>query len=129
MIAETIALGALAAVAAWDAVRRAAAAPGRYPVVSTDPGVDAGHAPGALPCPRNPPPPAGFVYWPAGRSVPAAVSAWASKALGAYPVGTIVQDRVGADVVTARVEWHTWQGATGATGGCYKGVSLFVPAA
>lgn len=97
----------------------------QYPIVTTDPGVDTTHLIGQLPCPTNPPPPDGFAIWTG--SVSPAVSAWSKHVLITYPMGTFVQDIVDGQLVAARVEWHTWRGATGETGICIKGVTLFQP--
>jgi hypothetical protein len=132
LLESAILLG-VAGTAAWDAIKSLAASggsssPAGYPIVSTDPGIVPG-APlgvGVSRCPTNPPPPAGFTYWPARTPVSSAVSAWASATLRKYPIGTFVQDVVAGQLVAARVEYHTWLGATGQTG-CFKGVSLMVP--
>ena len=92
-----------------------------YPLVYMDERVVQDHAIGALPCPANPPPPEGWVYW-AGAAGPA-LTQFAVGVLQHYPMGTVVMDLVGGELIGARVEWHTVQGATGKTG-CFKGVNL-----
>jgi hypothetical protein len=96
-----------------------------YPRLTTDPGVDASHAIGALPCPTNPPPPPGMVYWTNQAAVTQDISAWAVQQLNTQPMGTIVEDLVDGTPVAGRIEWHTVQGATGLTG-CFKGFSLLL---
>ena len=97
-------------------------------VLAVDPRVITAHQPGQLPCPNNPPPPVGWVYWKG--SVPASVGKLAAQlefAPAKYPMGTFAQAVLGAQLVAARVEWHDYQGATGAHG-CFRGTSLFRPA-
>jgi len=94
-----------------------------YPLVTEDPGVDTAHVPGTFPCPSNPAPPAGWAYWTG--PVSAAMTQFAVGVLTHYPIGSIVQDIVEGAVAMARVEWHTARGATGETGICIHGVSLF----
>ncbi len=98
-------------------------------VVAQDPRVITGHLPGHLPCPRNPPPPVGWVYWKG--NVPHAVGELAVKveyAPAQFPMGSFVQALIGGQIVAARVEWHDFQGATGKHG-CFRGTSLFRPMA
>lgn len=132
MILEVAVLGSVAGLALYEALKslagkeRAFGAPGgQYPIVTTDPGVDTTHTPGALPCPTNPGPPAGFAIWT--KHVTPGLSAFATRVLNTYPMGTFVQDIVDGQLAAARVEWHTWRGATGETGICIKGVTLFQP--
>ncbi len=96
---------------------------GAGPVVATDPRITpSGVALGVgLPCPGNPPPPAGWAYWTS--PVTAALTAWAVQMRNAYPIGTFIQAWVGGQLVGARIEYHSEQGATGATG-CFKGLNL-----
>jgi hypothetical protein len=94
-----------------------------YPIVTVDPGVNTAHSVGTLPCPGNPPPPSGWVYWTG--AVPPNLAAWAVHVLHTYPIGSIVQDLVDGELAMARVEWHTARGATGETGLCIHGVNLF----
>ena len=96
-------------------------------LVAIDPRVITAHQPGQMPCPNNPPPPVGWVYWKG--NVPAEVGKLAAQvefAPAKYPMGTFAQALLGAQLVAARVEWHDYQGATGAHG-CFRGTSLFRP--
>jgi peptidoglycan hydrolase-like protein with peptidoglycan-binding domain len=98
-------------------------------VIAQDPRVITDHQPGHLPCPRNPPPPVGWVYWKG--NVPKAAGDLAVKvefAPAQFPMGSFVQALVGGQCVAARVEWHDFQGATGKHG-CFRGTSLFRPLA
>jgi hypothetical protein len=92
-----------------------------------DPRVDATHHIGVLPCPNNPPPPIGWVYWKG--AVPALAGKLAADMLhdsAQYPMGCFVQTLIGGQLVGARVEWHDLQGATGKKG-CFRGVNLMKP--
>ena len=94
-------------------------------VVKSDPRVVTNHHIGALPCPRNPPPPSGWTYW--RGTFPAALGELAVKVQSTsaiYPMGSFVQALIGGQLVAARVEWHDYQGATGKRG-CFRGTSLF----
>ena len=98
-------------------------------LVATDPRVITDHQAGVLPCPNNPPPPVGWVYWQG--PVPHQVGELAVKvefAPARFPMGSFVQALVGGQRVAARVEWHNYQGATGRHG-CFRGTSLFRPKA
>jgi hypothetical protein len=84
---------------------------------------------GTMPCPPNPPPPAGTTLWPANRPVNSAILAWAHANLK-YPKGTVITDNVGGDDVVARLETHyhppdgpiqPW--------GCHKGCTIYAPTA
>ena len=93
-------------------------------VTAIDPRVDAAHVIGVLPCPTNPSPPVGWAYWTSQLTVTANLGVFASSILnGKYPMGSFVQAIVDGQLVGARVEWHTEQGATGARG-CFRGVNL-----
>lgn len=97
------------------------------PLVTQDPRVITDHQPGRLPCPSNPPPPLGWVYW--RGPVPLPVGNLAVKVEftpAQFPMGSFVQARIGSQLVAARVEWHDFQGATGKHG-CFRGTSLFRP--
>jgi len=92
-----------------------------------DPRVITDHQAGVLPCPSNPPPPVGWVYWQG--AVPKPVGDLAVKVEftpAQFEMGSFVQARVGDQLVGARVEWHDYQGATGKHG-CFRGTSLFRP--
>jgi hypothetical protein len=94
-------------------------------VTSVDPRVDTEHVIGALPCPRNPPPPLGWVPW-GKKPVSPSQTEFAKTVLHdatTYPMGTFVQALIDGTLVGARVEWHTFQGSTGKTG-CFRGVTL-----
>lgn len=94
-----------------------------------DPRVDATHRIGVLPCPNNPPPPIGWVYW--RDSVPALAGKLAADMLhdsAQYPMGCFVQTLIEGQLVGARVEWHDLQGASGKKG-CFRGVNLMKPSA
>lgn len=103
--------------------------PGLYddPVVVADPriaptGVPLGNG---LPCPGNPPPPVGWSYWTTG-AVSADLTAWSVQMRNQYPIGTFFMAWIDGQLVGARIEYHTYVGATGAQG-CYKGLNLLVP--
>jgi hypothetical protein len=99
------------------------------PCKEVDPRVDARHEVGVLPCPPNPPAPVGWAYW--RGAVPAAATQFATRLLhdaAAYRMGCFVQILLDSSLVGARVEWHTFQGATGKKG-CFRGVSLMQPIA
>lgn len=101
--------------------------PGEGELVSIDPGIDQHHQIGELPCPKNPPPPAGYQYW-RGVVWPE-LTEFATRVLHDsenYPIGSFVQSSVSGERVAARVEWHPEQGATGRKG-CFRGVSLMEP--
>lgn len=132
MVLQLAVLGSIFGLVVYEVIKsmaskdKAFGAPGGgYPIVTTDPGVDTTHQIGQLPCPANPPPPAGFSAW--SGPVSSALTNWATHVLNTYPMGTFIQDLVGGQLVAARVEWHTWVGATGQTGVCIKGVTLFQP--
>ncbi len=101
-----------------------ASAGATYPILTVDPGLDPTHPLGVLPCPTDPLLPAGLRNWQG--PVPPAVGAWAVHALHTYPIGTIIEDLVDGQIVAARIEYHTLQGATGKTG-CFKGCSMLQP--
>lgn len=95
--------------------------------VVQDPRVITNHQAGVLPCPPNPPPPVGWAYW--RGPVPAALNELATKVEftpAEYPMGAFVLAERGGQSVAARVEWHTFQGASGRRG-CFRGTSLFRP--
>lgn len=96
-------------------------------IVARDPRVVTGHQVGVLPCPKNPPPPVGWVYWKG--PVPPALGDLAVKVQSHpadFPMGAFAQALVVGVRVAARVEWHDFQGATGRHG-CFRGTSLFRP--
>ena len=93
-------------------------------VKSQDPRIDCNHQPGVLPCPRNPAPPEGWVYW-SGAVPPHAVQL-AVDVEQHYPLGSFVQATVDGKLIAARKEWHDYQGATGKHG-CFIGTSLMRP--
>jgi hypothetical protein len=97
------------------------------PLKEIDPRVDTTHQVGDLPCPSNPPPPVGWVYWTG--PVPPAPGKLAVEMLhdpAQYPMGCFVQALLDGQLVGARVEWHDLQGATGKKG-CFRGVNLMKP--
>jgi hypothetical protein len=101
--------------------------PAEGELVSIDPGIDQHHQIGELPCPRNPPPPAGYQYL--RSAVTPELTAFATRVLhdaSNYPIGSFVQTTVSGEEIAARVEWHPEQGATGRRG-CFRGVSLMEP--
>jgi hypothetical protein len=92
--------------------------------VVLDPRVKTDHRAGQLPCPPNPPPPAGWAYWTGGVS--ADLSAFAIQIENdpkRYPMGSFVQAVRDRQRVAARVEWHDYQGRTGERG-CFRGTNL-----
>lgn len=94
------------------------------PIEDVDPRVNSTHTIGQLPVPINPPPPVGWIYWKG--AVSAAAGAFAIKMLHdpvTYPMGSFVQFFAGDELIGARVEWHSFQGATGKKG-CFRGVNL-----
>jgi Putative peptidoglycan binding domain len=94
-----------------------------------DPRVITKHAVGVKPCPPNPPPPVGWAYWKG--SVPDLAGKFAVKVEttpGDFPMGSFVQTLIDDKPVAARVEWHDYQGKTGAHG-VFRGTSLFRPLA
>lgn len=98
-------------------------------LVTQDPRVITVHQSGQLPCPNNPPPPVGWVYW-RGHVPPAAgkLAVRVEFAPAQFPMGSFVQASLEGQLVAARVEWHDFQGATGKHG-CFRGTSLFRPKA
>jgi len=99
-------------------------------VMGVDPRTDqTTHALGeGLPCPPNPPPPVGWHYW-RGREVPAKAGQLALQMRNNpkyYPMGAFLQTYCNGELIGARVEWHSIQGATGKKG-CFRGVSLYMP--
>jgi hypothetical protein len=98
-------------------------------LIAADPRVITDHQPGVLPCPVNPPPPVGWMYWQG--PVPQQIGDLAAKvefAPARFPMGSFVQALIAGRRVAARVEWHDYQGATGRHG-CFRGTSLFRPKA
>jgi hypothetical protein len=97
--------------------------PGAPPVITADPRIQPSGIPlgVGLPCPSNPPPPAGWAYWTGG--VTPALSVWAVQMRDAHPIGTFIQAWIDGQLVGARIEYHDIVGATGATG-CFKGLNL-----
>jgi hypothetical protein len=94
-------------------------------VVAKDPRVITHHHAGQLPCPPNPPPPVGWKYWQG--SVPKAFVDFAVHVEftpETFPIGSFVQASIDGRLVAARVEWHSFQGATGKRG-CFRGTNLF----
>ena len=99
------------------------------PLPTQDPRVITDHQPGVLPCPPNPPPPVGWVYWKG--LLPPHAADFASKVEftpGQFQMGSFVQAVLGGQLIAARVEWHDFQGLTGKFG-CFRGTSLFRPEA
>jgi len=95
---------------------------------AVDPRVDQNHRAGQLPCPINPAPPVGWKYWPRNLRVNPEAARWTIAILNdpkTYPMGSFVQKRIGGQIISARVEWHSLQGRTGKTG-CFRGVNLLV---
>lgn len=80
-----------------------------------------------MPCPPNPPPPAGTTMWPAHRPVSGAILAW-SRANLKYPKGTLVTANVGGEDVIARLETH-YHPPNGPIQpwGCHKGNTIYAP--
>lgn len=102
---------------------------GGPPSKTRDPRVITNHLPGQLPCPSNPPPPVGWVYWKG--LLPPHASELASQVEFTpreYEMGSFVQAVVDGKLIAARVEWHDFQGASGRFG-CFRGTSLFRPEA
>ena len=94
-----------------------------------DPRVNTAHQPAVLPCPDNPPPPIGWLYWKG--LLPPHAGEFANRVEytpAEYPMGTFVQTTLGDQRIAARVEWHDYQGMTGKHG-CFRGTSLFRPIA
>jgi hypothetical protein len=94
-----------------------------------DPRVITNHQPGLLPCPDNPPPPLGWVYWKG--PLPLHAGEFANRVEfnpKEFPVGSFVQTVLAGQQIAARVEWHDYQGMTGKHG-CFRGTSLFRPVA
>lgn len=85
---------------------------------------------GQVPCPGNPPAPAGSNPW--AGAVPADVTTWAKDILGdetTYPMFSETRAIIGGLPVVAQVQHHTTRGATGETGLCIRGISIFHDAA
>jgi hypothetical protein len=85
---------------------------------------------GQVACPSNPPPPAGSTPWLG--AVPADVTSWAKDILAdsdTYPMFAEVRANIGGAPVVAQVQHHTTRGATGETGLCIRGISIFNDAA
>jgi hypothetical protein len=81
---------------------------------------------GQVPCPSNPPPPASSSPWVG--PVPADVTAWAKDILNdaaTYPMFAEVHAVLDGSPVVAQVQHHTTRGATGETGLCIRGISIF----
>jgi peptidoglycan hydrolase-like protein with peptidoglycan-binding domain len=94
-----------------------------------DPRVITNHQAGVLPCPRNPPPPVGWTYW--RGPVPASLNELAAQIENdpaRFPMGSFVQAIRSGNRVAARVEWHDFQGKSGAHG-CFRGTNLLRPLA
>jgi hypothetical protein len=104
--------------------------PGLYddPVIVIDPRIPPSGIPlgAGLPCPGHPPPPVGWSYWPASAQVTPTLSAWAVQMRNANPIGTFIMAWIDGQLVGARIEYHTLQGATN-TSGCWKGLNLLAP--
>lgn len=82
-------------------------------VIATDPRSPPPGAPlgvGVSPCPTNPPVPVGWAYWTNQPMTPS-LPAWAVNMRNSYPIGTMIQAYVDGNLVGARVEYHTLQGA------------------
>lgn len=85
---------------------------------------------GDVPCPSNPPPPAGTVIWT--QAVSPALEQWAIGILNdptTFPMLSTAYAVVGGQPVVARVEHHTWIGRTGQKGVCIRGITLYHPTA
>ena len=85
---------------------------------------------GDVPCPSNPPPPAGTVIWtlPVSKNL----ENWAIGVLNNptdFPMLSLAYAVVDGQPVVARVEHHTWIGKTGQKGVCIRGVTLYHPTA
>jgi hypothetical protein len=94
-----------------------------------DPRVITNHKAGILPCPSNPPPPVGWAYW--RGPVPAPLNELAAQIENdpvRFPMGSFVQAIRAGNRVAARVEWHDFQGRSGAHG-CFRGTNLLHPLA
>jgi hypothetical protein len=81
---------------------------------------------GQVACPGNPPPPAGSSPWTG--VVPADVTDWAKDILAdeaTYPMFAESHAVIGGLPVVAQVQHHTVRGATGETGLCIRGISVF----
>jgi hypothetical protein len=80
----------------------------------------------AVPCPANPPAPAGSTPWLG--AVPPDVTAWATTILNdaaTYPMFAEPRAIIDGVPVVAQVQHHTTRGATGQTGLCIRGISVF----
>jgi hypothetical protein len=85
---------------------------------------------GDVPCPTNPPPPAGTVIWT--QAVSHDLEQWAIGILNdptTFPMLSTAYAVVDGQPVVARVEHHTWIGRTGQKGVCIRGVTLYHPTA
>ncbi|HEY5955390.1 MAG TPA: hypothetical protein VIV60_02505 [Polyangiaceae bacterium] len=105
----------------------AAPSDGQSMVSALDPRVIRSHSVGVLPCPKNPPAPAGWQYW--RGDLPVGGGEFAEEVLHdstSYPMGTFVQKLLHGHLVGARVEWHDVKGKTGERG-CFRGVNLMKP--
>lgn len=83
-----------------------------------------------MPCPGNPPAPAGSSPWVG--LVPADVTTWAKDILAdetTYPMYSETHAVIDGVPVIAQVQHHTTRGATGETGLCIRGISVFHDAA
>jgi hypothetical protein len=80
-----------------------------------------------MPCPPNPPPPAGTIPWPASRAVTQAIKDWARAQLH-YEKGTIITANVGGVDVVGRLETHYHPpGGNIRPWGCHKGLTIYAP--
>lgn len=81
---------------------------------------------GAALCPGNPSPPIGSAPWIG--PVPIDVTAWAKAILAdeaSYPMFSETRAVIDGVPVVAQVQHHTVRGATGQTGLCIRGISVF----
>lgn len=81
-----------------------------------------------VPCPSNPPPPAGYVIWKG--PVPTPLTQWAMDLrdnIRKYPFGTTWTIEYGGETVLARHDHHEWTYRNGVlvTGICISGVTLY----
>lgn len=110
---------------AWEPAEPESELDGHAVIHEIDPRVNGAWPVGALPVPKNPPPPVGWEYW-GKQAIPKQaieLSVTMLHAPSLYPMGTFARIKVGDQVIGARVEWHDTQGATGKKG-CFRGVNL-----
>jgi len=97
---------------------------GPEPLIAVDPRVDGKHVIGALPCPKNPPPPVGWEYWkgPVSHRLVDFAEMIRDDSVR-FPMGAFAQAVIEGELIGARVEWHDLKGRTGERG-CFRGVNL-----